>query len=358
MTNPLAQGLTLTLRRLPAVLWAYAFNLALALLFSLRFHAQISDILNHSLYAQRLTSAFDLGPAIDTFIKLDQGPSAGNVGTVVAVALYFAIYFLLVPGTLFCYQTAAPARLGTLLQTGLLLFWRFVRITLLTLLTAAIILGPLFALQHVWATFLDNHVLGRPGFILRHVTLLAILLIASMLRLYFDLVEVHTVQLGQQLRTASFGSAAKPDRRVRRVRRTLRPAWRTLRLGFLSNWLYFLLLSGLGILAVVLAARFSLHSLAQPRVWPAFLVTQLALFVMLFTRFWQRGFETALAQANLIATPDAVPPRAQFHPTLYAATSATPHDAPDPIPNPEPASPSLDEPDPGVFHHDVVPPPH
>lgn len=26
--------------------------------------------------------------------------------------------------------------------------------------------------------------------------------------------------------------------------------------------------------------------------------------------------------------------------------------APDPIPNPEPAVPSLDEPDPGVFHHD------
>lgn len=28
-------------------------------------------------------------------------------------------------------------------------------------------------------------------------------------------------------------------------------------------------------------------------------------------------------------------------------------EAPDPIPNPEPASPSLDEPDPGVFHHDL-----
>jgi hypothetical protein len=28
----------------------------------------------------------------------------------------------------------------------------------------------------------------------------------------------------------------------------------------------------------------------------------------------------------------------------------------DPIPNPEPAAPSLDEPDPGVFHHDPRPP--
>jgi hypothetical protein len=29
---------------------------------------------------------------------------------------------------------------------------------------------------------------------------------------------------------------------------------------------------------------------------------------------------------------------------------------PDPLPNPEPAAPSLDQPDPGIFHHDPVKP--
>ncbi|MEO6817160.1 MAG: hypothetical protein ABI177_10695 [Edaphobacter sp.] len=33
------------------------------------------------------------------------------------------------------------------------------------------------------------------------------------------------------------------------------------------------------------------------------------------------------------------------------------HQIEDPIPDPEPASPSLDEPDPGVFHHDPAKPP-
>jgi hypothetical protein len=33
-----------------------------------------------------------------------------------------------------------------------------------------------------------------------------------------------------------------------------------------------------------------------------------------------------------------------------------PRDVEDPIPDPEPASPSLDEPDPGVFHHDPAQP--
>jgi hypothetical protein len=30
----------------------------------------------------------------------------------------------------------------------------------------------------------------------------------------------------------------------------------------------------------------------------------------------------------------------------------------DPLPNPEPAAPSLDQPDPGVFHHNPVKPKH
>ena len=33
------------------------------------------------------------------------------------------------------------------------------------------------------------------------------------------------------------------------------------------------------------------------------------------------------------------------------------HEVEDPIPDPEPASPSLDQPDPGVFHHDPAKPP-
>ena len=380
--SPLLQGLSLTLRNLPAVLWAYAFNAALALLFSLRLHAQLSDILDHSLYAQRLTSAFDLGPALDAYVKITEGPKTGNASTITSVVLYLAIYFLLVPGTLLCFQTAAPGRLSNLLQAGISLFWRFLRITLLALLAAAILLGPLFALQGVWSNYLDEHVLGRPGFVLRHLSLLAILVLAALLRLYFDLVEVHTVQLGQHFRSTSPGQLPTPDRRVRR---TLSPAWRTLRLRLLRNWLSFLLLTALGLLAVTLGIRYTIHSLAQPRVWPAFLLTQLAFFVLLFTRFWQRGFETALAQNNPIqhsqipitpiqSTSTSFPiqplrPEPIIPPSLRdpdpiprpePITNPDPLPEPkplppiDPIPNPEPISPSLPDPDPGVFHHDVL----
>jgi hypothetical protein len=375
--NIFLHGLSLTLRRLPALLWAYLFNLALALLFSLSLNLQLSKLLNHSLAAQRVSSGFDLGPVGETYLHLHEGPTAaaGTITGHASIPLFLIVYFLLVPGTLFCYQTDAPARLGTLLQQGLLFFWRFVRISILTLLVSGLILGPLFFLQGKWADHVDDHIAGRSAFFLILAGNILLVVVASILRLYFDLVEVYTVQLGQHLRPALFGQQSKPDRRVRRA---LAPAWRTLRTHFAEAWPIFLFLTLIGFAAVILTARISMHMLAQPRVWPMFLLAQLGLFLMLFTRFWQRGAETSLSLQNPIPLPslpptvhvashvhptDPVNPSRRIHLTVEPHTppptlTPTPTPTPEPISDPEPAPPSLDEPDPGVFHHDPTKPPH
>jgi hypothetical protein len=361
--NIFLHGLSLTLRRLPALLWTYAFNLALAFLFSIGLNLRLSALLNHSLAAQRLSNGFDLGAIGEIFLHLHEGPT-GDAGAAVghsSIPLYLLVYFLLVPGTLFCYQTNTPARLGTLLQQGVLYFWRFIRITLLTLLVSALILGPLFFLQGQWADQVDEHIVGRSGFLLILAGYIILFLIASVLRLYFDLVEVYTVQLGLHLLPNG-----KPDRRVLRA---LRPAWRTLLANFSQVWPIFLFLTLLGAAAVILTARISMHMLAQPRVWPTFLLAQLGLFLMLLTRFWQRGAETSLALQNPIPTPSLPPilpiaglvdPIDPLHPHRRIQLSPEQHATPathEPISNPEPAAPSLDEPDPGVFHHDPTKPP-
>ena len=362
--NIFLHGLSLTLRRFPALLWAYLFNLALAFLFSISLNLQLSKLLNHSLAAQRLSSGFDLGTIGETYLHLHEGPigDAGTISGHASIPLYLIVYFLLVPGTLFCYQTDAPARLGTLLQQGLLYFWRFIRITLLTLLVSALILGPLFVLQGKWADQVDDHIVGRSAFLLILAGNIVLFLVASILRLYFDLVEVYTVQLGQHLRPSLFGKQAKPDRRVRRA---LAPAWRTLRSHFAEAWPIFLFLTLLGFAAVILTARISMHMLAQPRVWPTFLLAQFGLFLMLLTRFWQRGAETSIALQNPI--PSSLPPAGTvdptdpLHPSRRIQLAPEPHAIPpthEPISDPEPASPSLDEPDPGVFHHEPAKPPH
>jgi hypothetical protein len=386
----LIHGLGITFRRLPALLWTYVFNLGLAILFSLGLHHSLSNILDYSLASQRLSSAFDLGTVGEAVMHLHDGPSGGSAFTAAhsGILAYLALYFLLVPGTLFCYQTSYPARLGTLFQQGLLYFWRFIRITILAFIVGGLILGGLIALQNRWATHVDNHAVGLHSFMLRLTGLILIFLAASVLRLYFDLVEVYTIQLGQHLR-----HSGKPDRRVRR---TLGPALRTLRHNFGRAWGSFLFLTVLGAAAVVFTARIAMHMLAQPRVWPLFLLAQTGLFIMLLTRFWQRGAETSLslqhpiidphplrilpiANAPVAADPlhpkhpnwqpepagpiDMAPPMDPLSP-IYPApfspgdpiASLTRHPepplTPDPIPNPEPASPNLDEPDPGVFHHE------
>jgi hypothetical protein len=358
--NIFLHGLYLTLRRFPAVVWAYVFNLGLALIFSIRLHAQFSSVMDHSLAAQRLTNGFDIATAASALLRLQDGPSGGSAGSFSSVPLYLLVYFLLVPGTLFCYQTKRPARLSTLFHQGLIHFWRFLRITLLTILVSALLLGPLVFIQGKWADHVDKHAVERHAFFAILVGYIVIFLVASVLRLYFDLVEVYTVELGLHLR-----HNGKPDRRVRRA---LAPAWRTLRTHFSQAWPIFLFLTILGASAVILTARISMHMLGQPRVWPTFLLAQFGLFIHLFTRFWQRGAETSLALQNPIFTPSPLPilpvvgkvnPIDPLHPNHPVLAQQPPSaDLPlDPIPNPEPASPSLDQPDPGVFHHNPTKPP-
>ena len=368
-SNIFLHGLSLTLRRFPALLWTYFFNLTLAFLFSIGLNFQLAKLLDHSLAAQRLSSGFDLGAISETYLHLHEGPvdGAGLSFGHTSIPLYLLIYFLLVPGTLFCYQTESPARLSTLLHQGLLYFWRFVRITLLAVLISAVILVPLSFVQDKWADHVDQHTVGRHAFLAILAGNIILFLLASILRLYFDLVEVYTVQLGLHLHPAEPGKQAKRDHRVLPA---LAPAWRTLRNHFSQAWPIFLFLTLLGFAAVILTARTSMHMLATPRVWPMFLLAQLGLFLMLFTRFWQRGVETSLAFKNpspnpplppILSIAGAVDPVDPLHPHHRIELSPEPSMTPtvnEPISNPEPASPSLDEPDPGVFQHDPTKPPH
>jgi hypothetical protein len=323
-------GLLLVLAQSGPLLWTYTFNFGIALLFSLRLHAQLGSILDHSLAAERLTSAFDLGTVLGASHRLSEHAPGSGSTNYLGLPLYLLLYFVLVPGTLFSYRTEAPARLSILLSSGLSFFWRFVRITLLTLLLSAVVLIPLSALEDKWSTYIDARAVGVPALLETVPGVLILALIACFLRLYFDLVEVYTVQLGEQTRTNG-----KPDRRVRR---TLLPALRTLSTNFPRAYLTFISLTILGLAAVLATGALAAQMLAQPRAWPIFLLAQAGLFVMLLTRFWQRGAETILAADNPLQTP------ALFHATQPVE---------DPQPNPEPAAPSLTQPDPGVFHHEA-----
>ena len=329
-------GLLLVLRFPGALLWTYALNLGVAVLFSLRLHAQLGSILDHSLEAERLNTAFDIGVLAEAAHRLALMVPASGGTQYAGLPLYLLGYFILVPGALFCYRTQESSRLSNLVSAGVSYFWRFVRITLLTAVVSGVILGPLIALAAIWASRVNDTHVGASAFWLAVPGTVVILLVAALLRLYFDLVEVYTVQLGG--RTMRNG---KPDRRIRLA---LMPALRALRLNFGRAYAVFVALTLLGFSAVALTGRIVVHMLAQPRVWPAFLLVQGGLFAMLATRFWQRGAETVLAGDR------PLPPPVEGWTTPSATAQHFPLDA---QPDPEPAAPSLGEPDPGVFRHNL-----
>jgi len=86
-----------------------------------------------------------------------------------------------------------------------------------------------------------------------------------------------------------------------------------------------------------------------------FLLGQAGLFGMMATRFWQRGAETILASDFPLPLPPSPPadepPTFEEPPIRYSSHSGQRHAA-DALSDPEPAVPSLDEPDPGVFHRE------
>jgi hypothetical protein len=346
----LIHGLRLMLGNPGAVVWTYAFNVGIALVFSMRLHAQLSALLSHSLAAERLNSAFDLGTLGAAVERMSHNTlSGGSTSNYLGLSFYLAVYFLLVPGTLFCYAHSVPSRLSIMASMGFQFFWRFVRITLLTVVISGVILGPLIGLNIVWSTYVEEQFTGVAVLLDELPGLILIALVAALLRLYFDLVEVYTIQVGDQFRPSGM-----PDRRVRRA---LLPALQTLRSNLARAYGMFLTLAMVGAVAVLLTGWIAVRTLAQPRVWPLFLLAQVGIFVMIATRFWQRAAETILVFDNPLALPAVQHELEPMEPSVRNVTTEIPdtettHFAGDAQSDPEPAAPSLPEPDPGVFHHE------
>lgn len=336
----LRAGLRVVLASPGALLWTYAFNLGLALLFSLRLHAEMASVLDHSLAAERLSSAFDLGTVLELRHALTYHAPGSGASSYAGLPVYLAVYFVLVPGALFSYQVGAPGRLSILLGTGLGFFWRFVRITVLAAIVFAGVLGPLVAAQSAWASHVDERYVGATALWLEAPGAVVIVLVAALLRLYFDLVEVYTVQLNDQLLPDG-----KTDRRVLRV---LWPALRTLAANFGRAYGTFVGLAVLGTAALAITWAGATGLLAQRHVLPIFLLTQLGLFVSLLTRFWQRGAETVLAGDNRLRVRGVSGEKSQLD-SPREVVRARAGEEPDAQPDPEPPVPSLEEPDAGVF---------
>jgi hypothetical protein len=285
LPNLLLQGFQLVLRNWPLLLWAYAVNLGFALLAGIPFATGLAPYLDHSLAAQRIAGTVDVSYLGELMMRVRE---TGLFATVVHTAdwlslLQLLVLFVFFAGGTFVYVSAEPPRLSVLLRGGIAYFWRFLRAALLAGCIAAVLLGILLFARVLLLRRLSPIYVERKIFIYSAISAAVIVLVAAIVRLWWDLVEVYIV------RNAMDGE--------RRVRQALLPALRLLGKYFFRTTGSFLLSGVLGVGALALCLFLWKQFVPAHQVWLACLLAQLGLFLQLASRYWQRGIETALVMA-------------------------------------------------------------
>ena len=284
LPNLLVQGFQLGLRNWPCVVWAYAVNLFFSLLAAVPFATGLSSYLDHSLAAQKIAGTLDLATLGELSIHLRGTgffPMAMHTAGWLNL-LQLLVLFIFFAGSVFVFVSAEPPRLSVLLRGGVAYFWRFVRAAILAGCVAAIVLGIVLGVRAVLLDRLGAVYVERQMFSYAAISGAVVVLVALLLRLWWDLVEVYLV------RNAMDGE--------RRVRQALLPAVRLLSRYFFRTVGSFFLTGMAGLIALALCL-YLWRMLPAHQVWMAALLAQLGLFLLLASRFWQRGLEAALVMS-------------------------------------------------------------
>jgi hypothetical protein len=316
-------GLRLLFANKRTLLWSYLVLLVAGLVNGASVGARISDFLDHSLAAQKIAGDIDAGYYAELVLHANEhNPGSAPVTSALTFISILFTYFL-TAGILYVFLTSERPRLATIVGAGIQYFWRFFRLTLFALIIGGPILGVLFWLRFLYLTSADEKYVEAAYDIRAGLTLIVILFVAILLRLWFDLAEVVVVQLG-----------INGDRRVRR---SLGPSLRLLFKYFFRVFFSYFVAGTLGVLAF--AAFVYIYVVSQPShlILPVFLWSQLALLCLLASRIWQRGILASLVLSTTEQTVILVQPGP---PDPYPLT---------PIPDRPETNPELGpEPEPGI----------
>jgi hypothetical protein len=279
--NLLVQGFQLVLRNWPFLVWAYLINLAFSLLSGIPIARGLAPYLDHSLAAKKISGTMDTSTIVELVTHLRESSffpiAAHSAGWLTVIQLLFLFVFFC--GTIFVYVSAEPPRFSVLVRGGIAYFFRFARAAVAAVCVASVILGILIALRSLLIYRASAVYVERKMFLYSSISGAVVFLAAMLVRLWWDLVEVYIV------RNAIDGE--------RRVRQALLPAARLLYRYFFRTAGSFFLIGIIGLDALALCL-FLWKLLPAHQVWLAGLLAQTGLFLLLASRFWQRGMEAAL----------------------------------------------------------------
>jgi hypothetical protein len=275
-------GLRSLLRNKRYVVWFYLLNLLLAWMGAMALKMGISQVLDTSVYSDRLLHGFD----VFVFIGLVTRPElAGHA--VARPHLYFTYVFLFLsilfmPGVLDGFGSDRRLSREDFWATCGRNLWRFVRLFLFDLVIAGITFGILVAINGALGKAADSSSNEKLPFYVQLIGAIIIFLIMTWIRIWFDLAEASVVINDEG-----------------RVRKAIRVAAGYARRSFARLLGSYVLISILALGVLVLGLWLWDVIVPPASVLGAFVIGQVILFLWLASRFWQRACAVAFCVTNM-----------------------------------------------------------
>jgi len=267
------------------IVWVYLLNLVLAGFGSATFFSQAGEVLNHSLYANRLVQGFDVPTYIEMLSRPEFGPTAASTSSAFLLSFVFVLATaLFLPGIFQGY--ASPYRLPRedFFRTCGSNLWRFIRLMIVGGVIFLIVAGILFGLQAALIKKADDSTMEVLPFTLKMICLAVIFLVMTVLRIWFDLAEVDVVLSDQRAVRKSIGHA---------FRHTFRSLWRLL--------VSYVVITSVAAVVLIAGLLAWMRFVAPESIGRAFVISQFTLLLLLIPRFWQRGVAVAYWQRWMLA---------------------------------------------------------
>jgi hypothetical protein len=275
------------------VVWFYLLNLLFAWWGTAAFSASAHNIMDHSLYSDKVLHGLDAFALGELFARPEFGPMAAiSMSATLFAVLFFLASMFFMPGVLLGYSSDHRVSRQEFYRSCGHNIWRFLRVFVMFAIIGGIIAGILFGAHAGLSKAADQAANDdRIPFFTRMGTLLIIFLVMTLVRAWFDLAQVDVVLADQNATRRSVAAGFRMTRR---------------NIGKLLGSYVAIAIVGIAILWVGL---WLWHIIVPPAsITGAFLVSQAILLLLLAVRFWQRAVAVAFylrhaAQPESLAEP-------------------------------------------------------
>jgi hypothetical protein len=300
------------------IFWFYLLNLLLAAFGTTAFVNQAHSILDHSLYSDRLVRGLDVAVLSEFFSRPEFGSVEAPIHDAMHLSfLFFLMTALFLPGVFQGYASTYRLPRDDFFRACGRNLWRFIRLLIVAGIVFGVLAGALFGTREALVKKAGDSTNELLPFEVRVAGIVVIFLVMTLLRIWFDLVEVDVVLSDQRAVRKSIAAG-------------FRHKWRSLG-RLLANYVFISVVAAV----IVVAGIWSWIKFVPPdNVVRAALLGQVILFLALILRFWQRGVAVAYYLEKMEV------PVAVVEPVAPQPVTASAEPLPSPVIPSSPATPS------------------